>query len=172
MIVQPPSLLEKAVSLLSRRDYSRAELQRRLQSFLRKPLREHQDTSSESIGHEEDVQKHAEQIAAVLTRLEELGYLNDDRVSASTVRVGIAKGQGPQRIRAELKHKVLSTDVLHEVEDELDWFAQARQVRSRRFGDALPDTPKEKARQLRFLLYRGFTQQQALQALKINEWDE
>ncbi|WP_324770243.1 regulatory protein RecX [Pokkaliibacter plantistimulans] len=170
--MQPTSLLEKAVSLLSRRDYSRAELQRRLQSFLRKPLREHQDTFSESIGHEEDVQKHAEQIAAVLTRLEELGYLNDDRVSASTVRVGIAKGQGPQRIKAELKHKVLSTDVLHEVEDELDWFAQARQVRSRRFGDALPDTPKEKARQLRFLLYRGFTQQQALQALKINEWDE
>ncbi|WP_165838270.1 regulatory protein RecX [Pokkaliibacter plantistimulans] len=170
--MQASSLLEKAVSLLSRRDYSRAELQRRLQSFLRKLLREHQDTSSESFGHEEDVQKHAEQITAVLTRLEELGYLNDDRVSASTVRVGIAKGQGPQRIKAELKHKVLSTDVLHEVEDELDWFAQARQVRSRRFGDALPDTPKEKARQLRFLLYRGFTQQQALQALKINEWDE
>ena len=47
-----------------------------------------------------------------------------------------------------------------------DWLEQAALVRQKRFGRSLPSDMKEKARQLRFLQYRGFTGSQVSQALR------
>jgi len=41
-----------------------------------------------------------------------------------------------------------------------DWFELARQVRVRKFGENLPAEFAEKARQMRFLQYRGFDAEQ------------
>jgi len=38
-------------------------------------------------------------------------------------------------------------------------------VRSKRFGDAMPEDFKERARQARFLQYRGFTSEQIREVL-------
>ncbi|MFP8968415.1 regulatory protein RecX [Pokkaliibacter sp. CJK22405] len=172
------SLWDKALSLLTRRDYGRAELAKRLEQLRQKQLLdEHKAAQSGDepmfSGADAEVFKAQarDEVEAIILRLLDYGYLNDERVSATLVRQGVAKGQGPRRISAELKYKSLNPTALNDVEDDVDWMQQAREVRTRRFGEALPETPKEKARQLRFLLYRGFSQSQAMAAMQVNEWE-
>lgn len=49
---------------------------------------------------------------------------------------------------------------------EVDWLQQAVEARVRKYGDSIPTDPKEKARQLRFLQYRGFGADVCFDALK------
>ena len=51
---------------------------------------------------------------------------------------------------------------------EVDWLQQAVEARVRKYGDDIPIDPKEKARQLRFLQYRGFGMDVCFDALKYN----
>lgn len=51
---------------------------------------------------------------------------------------------------------------------EVDWLVQAVEARCRKYGDNIPTDPKEKARQLRFLQYRGFDMGVCFEALKYN----
>ena len=66
--------------------------------------------------------------------------------------------KGPARIRAELGQKGVAGSVIdHALEDSgADWYELARATRSHKFGPAQPSDFKEKARQMRFLQYRGF----------------
>lgn len=48
----------------------------------------------------------------------------------------------------------------------VDWLQQAVEARCRKYGDSIPTDPKEKARQLRFLQYRGFDMGICFEALK------
>jgi regulatory protein len=47
----------------------------------------------------------------------------------------------------------------------VDWAATARELRRRRFGVSPPGDYPERARQARFLQYRGFTAEQIRAAL-------
>lgn len=49
---------------------------------------------------------------------------------------------------------------------EVDWLTLAVETRVKKFGSAIPTTPKEKARQLRFLQYRGFDTSVCFDALQ------
>ncbi|MDP2227214.1 MAG: RecX family transcriptional regulator, partial [Moraxellaceae bacterium] len=49
--------------------------------------------------------------------------------------------------------------------EDQQWQAKAQLVLQRRFGDAPPKDARERARQIRFLQYRGFTSDQIRQAL-------
>jgi regulatory protein len=96
---------------------------------------------------------------AALDALERSGALADARFTDSFVRSRIAKGQGPQRIRAELAQRGIADD---EADDglraaDVDWLAAIRAVRAKRFGPELPRDYAERARQARFLQYRGFS---------------
>jgi regulatory protein len=42
----------------------------------------------------------------------------------------------------------------------LEWHSIVREVRSKKFGEGMPVEFKEKAKQMRFLEYRGFTSEQ------------
>ncbi len=68
------------------------------------------------------------------------------------------RGHGPVRIRQELKQKGINETVISQALEEAnpDWFALAESTRIKKFGDASPEGRKEKARQIRFLQYRGF----------------
>ncbi len=46
-----------------------------------------------------------------------------------------------------------------------DWLAELDRIRRKKFGDALPRGVAERARQTRFLLYRGFTLEQIRRTL-------
>lgn len=84
--------------------------------------------------------------------------LNDERYAANYVSYHAARGCGPLRIAAELRALDLSAEM---VENALasgpDWRALARDVRVRKFGTEPPADWPEKARQARFLHYRGFS---------------
>jgi regulatory protein len=56
-----------------------------------------------------------------------------------------------------------------EIAADLDWHELARAVRAKRFGAARPRDYKERARQARFLQYRGFDAAQIRSALEVDE---
>ena len=94
----------------------------------------------------------------------------DARFTDSFVRSRIGKGQGPQRIRAELAQRGITDDEADGVlrAADVDWLETIRAVRAKRFGPELPRDYAERARQARFLQYRGFDSAQIRAALEFD----
>lgn len=134
-----------AMNLLARRDYSRHELATRLQRRF-----------GEQAG-----------VESVLDWLQGQNFLNEERFAEAFVRSRIERGQGELRIRQELSARGLADELIDRVlaAAECDWFELARQTHRRRFHHGPGGDMKEKARQLRFLQYRGFSGEQCFQAL-------
>jgi regulatory protein len=141
-----PACTRAAVELLARREHSRRELDRKLKAR----------------GFPDGV------VRQVIDELERTGALANARFTDSFVRSRIAKGQGPQRIRAELAQRgILDTEADEGLAAaEVDWLAAIRAVRAKRFGAELPRDYAERARQARFLQYRGFDSAQIRAALE------
>jgi regulatory protein len=137
-----------ALDLLARRDHSRLELTRKL-------------TAREF---------PAGMIAAVLDRLEEAGVLVEARFTESFIRSHAAKGQGPARIRAELAQRGVPAAAADELlrNAAVDWPAATRAARQKRFGSEPPRDYPERARQARFLQYRGFDSAHVRAALELD----
>jgi regulatory protein len=83
--------------------------------------------------------------------------LDDERFVENFVSYRAARGQGPVRIGRELRGLGLGSELIGRFLDEREWLEPARRLRRRKFGAALPDTAAGKAKQARFLQYRGFT---------------
>jgi regulatory protein len=143
-----PACKRAALELLARREHSRQELTRKLATR----------------GFPGDV------IGPALDELERSGALANARFTDSFVRSRIAKGQGPQRIRSELAQRGIpdteADDYLRTA--DVDWLATIRAVRAKRFGAELPREYAERARQARFLQYRGFDTAQIRAALEFD----
>ena len=132
----PESARTTAITLLARRDYASGELRGRL---TRK-------------GFDADV------VAQTVADLLEERALNDSRYAANYVRYEAGRGHGPVRIRAELKALELAEELIEAALAEgPDWRVLALEVRVRKFGPDPPSDWPEKARQARFLQYRGFS---------------
>ena len=146
--VDEPACTRAALELLTRREHSRRELTRKLAAR----------------GFPDDV------VTSALDELERTGALADARFTDSFVRARIAKGQGPQRIRAELAQRGIAGDDADGVlrAADVDWLATIRAVRAKRFGLELPRGYAERARQARFLQYRGFDAAQIRAALEFD----
>ncbi|WP_175978356.1 recombination regulator RecX [Burkholderia sp. BCC1047] len=143
----PRSLKGRALGYLSRREYSRAELARKLTPY---------------VGEDESVDP-------VLDALEKEGWLSDARFAESLVhrrasRVGVA------RIVSELKRHAVGDSLVEEVNAQLretEW-TRAQAVWRKKFG-ALPQTPAERAKQARFLAARGFSSATIVKLLKVGD---
>jgi len=146
-VTDPGACKRLALDLLARREHSRRELERKLAAR----------------GFAEDL------IAQTLDALERSGTLAAARFTESFIRSRVAKGQGPVRIRAELAERGVTqangAELLHGA--DVDWVAAARTARIKRFGAAPPRDFKERARQARFLQYRGFDSGQIGAALEL-----
>lgn len=136
----PVAVRKKAMDLLARREHTRAELERKL----------------ESAGFEADV------VVAVVEALGNDGLQSDTRFVESFVQSRINQGKGPARIRAELHEKGVAESVTDDAIEGagVDWRALATEVRQKKFGRAAPADVKDKSRQMRFLQYRGFESDQ------------
>ena len=136
----------QALRALARREHSRLELERKLAAR----------------GHAATV------IALTLDRLEDAGLLDTSRFCDSFVRSRVARGQGPARIARELAERGIDAQDAHAAigHEGDDWVALARSVRRRRFGEELPNSYQERARQRRFLQYRGFSMEQIRAAME------
>jgi regulatory protein len=131
-----PTVRTAAITLLARRDYARAELEARLLSrgFA------------------------ASEVAGALEELAAAGTLDDARYAQHYVTYHCGRGQGPIRIAAELRRHGLPQALIEAaLAAGPDWCALARRVRSAKFGTQEPASWAQKARQARFLRYRGFS---------------
>ncbi|CAD6522762.1 Regulatory protein RecX [Paraburkholderia hiiakae] len=129
------SLKGRALGYLSRREYSRAELSRKL------------------VAYTED----ADALEALLDSLEREGWLSDARFAESVVHRRAAR-VGAGRIVSELKRHAVGDALIEEVNTQLreTELVRARTVWQKKYGQ-LPETPAERARQARFLAARGFS---------------
>ncbi|HLW04541.1 MAG TPA: recombination regulator RecX [Azoarcus sp.] len=128
-------LRQKALRLLAMRDHSRAELRRKLAGL-----------------------GTAEEIAAVIERMGELGLQSDRRYAESWVR-SKAQRFGMARLKLELGQRGVDRDLIDEVlaeADEGSEFERAHAVWQAKFGTPANDR-REWARQARFLQGRGFS---------------
>lgn len=95
-----------------------------------------------------------------IRRLGDEGLQSDSRFAEAFVQSRINQGKGPVRIRADLSQRGIRDGVIEGAIEEAgcDWYELAVQERVKKFGAEVPEGFKEKARQMRFLQYRGFEQ--------------
>ncbi|MCB5163054.1 recombination regulator RecX [Marinomonas algarum] len=119
----------------------------------------HREHSSKELIHKLNAKGHTEDdIASAVERLQAINYLNDERFTEIFIRSRISKPLGENRILQELSQKGIDRELARRVieEAEIDWFELARQLKERRFGNDVATDYKEKAKQARYLQYRGF----------------
>lgn len=129
----------------------------------------------------------ASAVEALLVEFANKGYQSDERCALMIIRESIRRHRGKQHIINALhqaKLQIAECDLMammadrqvwaDELADEKDnhqnstnWLKLAVIARTKKYGDTPPTTPKEKARQLRFLQYRGFELAVCLEALKL-----
>ncbi|MGP4953183.1 regulatory protein RecX, partial [Psychrobacter sp. T6-1] len=142
---------------LSRREHGRAELKQKL------------------IDKEQDPDK----IDALLDEFRDKGYQSDYRTTLMLIRENIRKGRGRGRIKQAFYKKKIAmpgnidelidmanseSDEFREFVDDdddsmvegVDWLKLAVAARTKKYGNDIPTEQKQKARQVRFLQYRGF----------------
>lgn len=98
------------------------------------------------------------QISECVAALTQDNLQSDSRFCEAYVAMRKRKGYGPQRIAAELRERGVNESLSKaQLRDpEHDWFTAAEEVWARKFHGNSPQDLKEKARQMRFLSYRGF----------------
>lgn len=140
MMKKKTSPKEDMITLLARRDHSKHELLRKMRA---------------KNYAEEEIQE------AVAT-LGSKGFLNDQRFTENLVRSHRRKGHGPLRIFALLEsHQIDSTIIAQHLDiTDNEWLEATRTVWHKRFKGQKPVDFTEKAKQMRFLNYRGFTEEQ------------
>lgn len=100
--------------------------------------------------------------AQVIDELRESGLVSDHRFAEAFVRSRGTRGHGPIRIRYELRELGVPVELVQNAleSQEVEWSDVARRVRERKFGPEGPDSYAERAKQMRFLQYRGFSTDQ------------
>jgi len=142
----PKEARKKAMDYLARREYGHQELIDKLAKA----------------GFDTDI------AMSVVDVLRDENLQSDQRFSESFVQSRISQGKGPVRIRQELKERGIRSAAIDDALEEAtaDWFALAAEIRVKKFGPDVPGEFKEKARQMRFLQYRGFEQEHIQTAMQ------
>ncbi len=140
---QSPSLKARALRLLSRREYSRHELAQKL-------LRLYGQADDNPPADLE------EQITQVLNDFEARGWLSDERYAQALVRRR-SQRYGLRRVADELQRAGIEPGMIAELSNELSSseFERAQALWARKFSEISSD-PKERAKQYRFLVSKGF----------------
>jgi regulatory protein len=144
------SLKGRALRLLSQREHSRAELERKLG------------------GPETD----ADELARALDDLKAKGFISEARVVESVVHRRATK-LGTARVKQELHAKGLSAEAIGEAVEQLrsTEVERAREVWRKKFGEAASDAA-ERAKHMRFLATRGFSPEAIRQVVRGAEGDD
>jgi regulatory protein len=129
-----PSLKGRALRLLSQREHSRVELERKLAPHEQEPG----------------------ELAKALDELQARDFINDGRAIESVIHRRSGK-LGAARIKQELAAKGLKGEAVTEAMAQLKTteLDRAKEVWRKKFGTQAQD-PQERSKQLRFLITRGF----------------
>ena len=130
----------KLTRLLSRREHSQTELRKKLS----------------------DLEISADIIDETIKKFAEKDIQSDLRFAEAVVRGAYYRGKGPVFVERELNNHNIDFALVRELvnDDDFDWFESSKAVRVKRFGEDLPDDWSAKQKQMRFLQYRGFAQEQ------------
>jgi regulatory protein len=92
---------------------------------------------------------------------------SDQRFAESLVRSQINRGRAARVIKQRLQVAGVSADEPEVVTQlgQVDWVSEATNQLRKRFGQPLSTEPKEKARYIRFLQYRGYSMSDAIAAI-------
>ncbi|HSH73981.1 MAG TPA: RecX family transcriptional regulator [Methylophilaceae bacterium] len=141
-----PSLREKALAYLARREHSYQELKRK--------LRAHVPTAQDDL--EVDLEAHYEAVDALLEDFKKRGWLSEERFTEQIIHARQRKF-GSMKIAHELREngidEVLVEKAVAEVKD--NDYANALSIYRKKYH-AAPANREEWAKQARFLQGRGF----------------
>ena len=148
----PVAVRRTAMDLLARREHGRVELTRKLRQRGACP----------------------DMIDAALDRLTQEGLLSESRYLESFINYRARSGYGPLRIREELGQRGLARGDIEEALREcgFNWQEQLEDTWRRKFSGQLPADAKERARQGRFLSYRGYPLEMIGRLLSGREFDD
>lgn len=138
------SLKGRALRYLSQREHSRFELRRKLSKYA----------------------EEGDDVDALLDFLEKNNWLSQERFAESLVNRKAAR-YGNSRVVAELQSHGVTGDALTDIKADLSDSETARAVEvwRRKFGTVAEDAAG-RAKQMRFLLQRGFSQRAARVAMQ------
>lgn len=141
-----------AMDLLARREHGRVELTRKLRQRGACP----------------------EMIDVALDRLTDDNLLSESRYLESYISYRARSGYGPLRIREELNQRGLARSDIEEALREcgFNWQEQLEDTWRRKFSGQLPEDARERARQGRFLSYRGYPLDMIGRLLSGREFDD
>ncbi len=141
-----PSIRNKAMDLLSRREHSEQELRQKL------------------ISREYDV----DSIDEILQVLKNDRLQSDERFTESYVRHRYNSGVGPVKIHYELHQKGISDMLVDEFLEPLSerWEQLMMQQRDRKFGTDIPVDYAARMKQARFLQNRGFSTESVMRLFR------
>ena len=144
------SLKARALRFLSLREHSRLELGRKLSKYA----------------------EEGDDVEALLDLLEKNNWLSQERFSESLIHRRAAR-YGNSRIVAELQSHGVNGEALQELKSNLadTEIERACEIWQRKFGTVATD-PRERNKQMRFLLQRGFSQRAVMKALKGVDFDD
>lgn len=125
---------------MARRDYSALELRQKLLGK----------------GYDEAL------VLPILDEFKTSRLIDDKRFAEQYCYWRRQKGFGPRRIQYELKSRGIPGEIIAELIKITDnaWVEKAKEVWQKHFKKATQPDSKMHAKQIRFLLYRGFTQEQ------------
>ncbi|MFW1745165.1 regulatory protein RecX [Acinetobacter guillouiae] len=139
-----------AFAVLTRKEYSKADLIEKLMTYA----------------------QSREEVLTLVDELSANNYQSDQRVAEMTVRSQVRRGKGPNRIKLALRAKQLDRALVQEDIAEIDWYEQAYQLKVKKYGTEVSKEPKIKAKQIRFLQYRGFEMDAIMKAISKKPSDD
>lgn len=140
------SLRQQALTLLSKREYSVAQLRHKLL------LKGYSDP----------------ELSDLIVDLIQKSWLSDERFLECTVRARTRKGIGPLRLQQELQQKGIQKQLLEESQEwaSTDWKQVAKAAYLKKYQEKSIDTPLEGQKRARFLVSRGFSPELAWNIVK------
>ncbi len=132
-----------AFAVLTRKEYSKAELIEKLALYA---------------DNKDDVLK-------LVDELSKENYQSDQRVAEIMLSSQKRKGKGPNQIKMKLNNKKIDASLIADELKETDWVQQAYELKVKKYGTDVSKDPKIKAKQIRFLMYRGFEMDAIIKAI-------
>ena len=116
--------------------------------------------------------ENREEVLILVDELSRENYQSDQRVAEMVVRSQIRKGKGPNRIKLALRAKSIDKELAQNDMNEIDWYDEAYQLKVKKYGVEVSKDPKIKAKQIRFLQYRGFEMDAIMKAISRKNRDD
>ena len=139
------------MDLLARREHGVTELSRKLKTK----------------GFDPDL------VEEVIESLVSDNLVSDQRFCESMIHSRFNRGNGPARVRYELRSKGVADHTIEGAMDELapDWQQGLIDLIKKKYAGSLSGTPAERAKKVRFLSSRGFPQDMIFFVMRDTDFD-